>query len=288
MTNTDHTYFGRRSVLKGSGIALAGLGGLATPVAAKGGKGERTTLRDGPTEFQLFWSGVNGPPTVADGIDDFGYPAEPDDMDGSPFLASEDPDDTPPNDKGGLFNAADIEMTPNGKTLHHHFRPFGGVLMEGDRGKPYTLVNHGLLLGTPFYQFVAEGQLLNFDAVDMDELSGLMESIGGLHDPIPIMMLAGGTWRAVGREIIYVLQGDDGKPSRLAPFSVTRVDFYDRSVRPMEFALSILYLLYPNLNENGNPTPADPENPNIQKLPDIAHATGMQFIKQGPRNPGGR
>lgn len=285
MTHENRSHLNRRTVLKSSGIALAGLGGLTSTVAAggKGDGGKRVSLFDGPAEFQLFWSGADDPPTKAGEEAEFGFPSDP-------FLATEDPNDMY-DDREGIFDASEIEMTPNGQTLHHTFRPLGGKLIEGGRGKPYTLINRGLVSGSPIplYSFEAKGQILNFEAKDegepeMDEIIGLIGILGG--DPTPITTLAGGRWRAVGSEIIYVLD-EGGEPSRKAPYSVTRVDFYDRSSRPMAFALSILYVIYPNLDENGNVVPANPTNPDIRTIPMLPQATGAQFIRRGPRNQGG-
>lgn len=288
MTHDNRSHLDRRTVLKSSGIALAGLGGLTSTVAARGNgnEGKRVSLLEGPAEFQLFWSGVDGDPSEANELTDFGYPTDPADIpfDGKgsngAFFATEDP-------IGGLFNASQIEMTPNGQTLHHTFRPLGGNMLKRGRGKPYTLVNRGLVPGAPLYAFEAKGQLLNFEAKDENELAGIISMISSLGgDPMPITKLAGGRWRAVGSEVIYV-RDINGQPSRQAPYSVTRVDFYDRSSKPMNFALSILYVIYPNLNGGKNPVPADPMGPTMEAIPLPPYATGDQFIQQGPRNQGG-
>lgn len=294
MTHDTTPWIDRRTVLKGSGVALAGLGGLATPVAAKG---KRVSLLDGPAEFQLFWSGADGDPTDADEPADFGYPSDPSDLpfDGSgngAFLGGEDP-------TGGLFDASDIEMTPNGKTLHHTLQFFGGFLMDRNRGKPYTLVNEGIvpvsgIPGLPAaYRFAARGQHITFDAVSQEEL---IAALGQLADAsvegssAPLFSLAGGRWRAVGSEVLYVAPDPDNdyKPGRIAPFSSTRVDFYTRSRGRPAHALSLLYVIYPDFD----PDPADPANGTgpllFQSIPQTIYEEGLAMVSRGPLNLGGQ
>lgn len=265
MTNHHDPNIGRRTVLKGTGVSLAALAGLASPVAA--GKGKRKSLLDGPAEFRLYWSDEDKTADDPDKPGDFDYPS-------TPFLLSEDPNDMDP-EKDGLFDASEIEMTPNGKALHHTLRFFNGFLIERNQGKPYILKNRGLDQETGLYRFAAHNQEMTFRAVSQEELADTQ--IGnGAYVP-PFSTLAGGKWRALGREVIFILPGEDGSPGRLAPYSATRVDFYGLGGGSPEFELSLLYIIYPNEKKDS-----------VEPIPTVPFRTGGKFITDGRRNLGGQ
>lgn len=285
MTGDDlHTT--RRNVLRGVTVG-AGLGGLSTPVLGRpdddrgsGGSrddqdsdGGRVSLVDGHAEFRLYVA--DGPGSRDGGSDEpdrpgqFGYPH-------APAMASEDP-------PGGLFDASEMEKTPNGGTLHHSLQFFNGFLMRRSRGKPYVLV------GENGGRFRARGQHVNFEARTTAELKALFARYG--MDPRlayaePLATLAGGSWRGVGNEVVQ-FWGDPAESRRIL-WSATRVDFYSRGGGPPEPELSALYVIYPNLDASGNPAPANPANPTIGAILPPARQAGRELVTDGRANPGGQ
>ena len=264
----------RRNVVKSAAIGV-GLGSLSVPVLGRpdengDGEGGRVSLVDGPAEFRVFVGRASD-----DGTDDpkrdseFGYPARP-------TLASEDPD-------GGLFDASEIEKTREGSTLHHTLQFFQGFLMRTGRGKPYALVHEG------DGRFRARGQHVNFEARTTTELKVLFSRFGlnpALADAEPLATLAGGTWRGVGNEVVQFW--GDPEESRRILWSATRIDFYDRDRGRPSYELSALYVVYPNLDGDGNPTEANPADPTIGAMPRDARKAGRELITDGRANLGGQ
>jgi hypothetical protein len=200
---------------------------------------------------------------------EFGFPE-------NPTIAAEDP-------VGGLFDAGIIEKTPNGTVLHHVFRFFQGLLIRRDRGKPYVLRHEG------DGRYTSRGQHVNFEAVTTKELQTRLEGVGlepELAGVEPLAPLAGGTWRGVGADIVQLV--DDSADSRRIHSSVTRVDFYRRGRGRPTHELSALYAIYPNVDETGEPVPADPQNPTIRGMPAETRQAGIELIEAGRRNPGGQ
>lgn len=273
--NHQQEIIGRRTVLKGTGVTLAGLAGLASPAAAA--KGKRTSLVDGPAEYQLFWSTGDDPSTLGE----FGYPVDqtetPDPSDPSTpngaFIAGED-------GKGGLFDGSEIEMTPNGKTLHHTLRFFNGYIIERNQGKPYTLKNRGVDQTTDLYRFSAHNQEMTFRAVSQDDLSKTPIGRGANYPPFSI--LAGEKWRALGREVLFLKPDPNGDPSPISLGSATRIDFFGLSAGSPEYELSLLYIIYPNAGA------ANPNDPDFQSIPDVPYESGKSFITDGRRHLGGQ
>lgn len=273
-TPTSHT---RRGILKSACVGL-GLAGLTVPVQAgppedgpngNGTTGGKTPLLDGVAEFKLYVGRADDGPDEPDEPGAFGYPERP-------RIASEDP-------VGGLFDAGNIEKTPNGQTLHHTFEFFQGLLISTKKAKPYVLRHEG------DGRFVSEGQHVNFEARTSRELRALFEKAEvdpALADREPLATLAGGQWRAVGNDIVQFL-GDPERSRRLHS-SVTRVDFYSRGGGPLEYELSALYVIYPNVDEDGQPTPADPTDPTLRPIPPTTRRFGTELITDGRSNPGGQ
>lgn len=212
MKEPHTTTIGRRPVLKGAGLALAGLGGLTgSAVAEKGGngKGGKTPLTDRQADVLVYAS--------TDGSD-FGYPT-------APFFGGNDPAG------GGFFDFGKIEMTPNGGTLHNSFELFAGALLAS-KPKPYVLVH----LGDGLYE--SGGQVMRFEAKPIDQI---IFPVPPASLP-PIATLAGETWRAVATERAQLGLDADGQPDPTMPeWGVTRVDFYEGDTN--DYALSLLYLI---------------------------------------------
>ena len=267
----------RRTVLRGATTGAAALG-LTAPDAGRpetnrgpggrdgrGGRGGgRVTLLDGPAEYRVYvGTGDRAPSDPAD----FGFPARP-------ALAGEDP-------VGGLFDAGEIEKTPNGRTLHHELQLFQGLLMRAERGKPYVLVHEG------DGRFRARGQHVTFDARTTPELRALLAHAGlppSLASIDPLATLAGRSWRAIGREIIQFL--GDPTDSRRIHWSVTRLDCYDRSQRGSAPDLSLCYVIYPKLDADGTPAPANPTAPTLGPMPPDARRIAREFVTDGRVRPG--
>lgn len=262
MTQRDNTRIGRRPVLKGAGVALAGLGGLANPVAAK--KGGRTTLTDQSADILVYWSGVgpNDGDRESDNPNDaeeFGFPSEsPGPTDGL-FLPVHDP-------PGGAFDFGDIEMTPNGGTLHNSWQLFSGGLMASDP-KPYVLVHKGGGL------YESRGQVMRFEA---RELNDIMPP--EFRPSPPAQILQGHTWRAVATDQARLGLNANGRPDPAAPeWGVTRIDFYH--ARTHEFFLSLLYVIV--ADDTGSPFDG------IQKVGE-ASTVASELITGGRLNLGGQ
>ncbi|WP_336024388.1 hypothetical protein [Halobellus salinisoli] len=266
----------RRTLIRSAAVGL-GLGALATPATgrrSKGGNGRgretdngKISLVDGDAEYRIYIAGDGD--GAADTVEAFAYPKEP-------VLASEDP-------VGGLFDAGDIEKTPNGQTLHHTLRFFQGLLIRKDRGKPYVMVHQG------DGRFVSKGQSINFEARTTEELWALFEGAG--FDPDfaalePFATLAGGRWRALARDVVQF--AGDPETSRSIAWSITRVDFYTRGGGRPSPELSALYAIYPNLDEDGRPTTANPLDPTIRPMPGPTRETGRELIADGRANLGGQ
>lgn len=268
----------RRNVIKSAAIGV-GFGSLSAPVLGRpdengDGEGGRVPLIDGPAEFRVFVGktsddGTEEQTDEPDKDGEFAYPT-------GPTLASEDP-------AGGLFDASEIEKTPEGSTLHHTLQFFQGFLMRTGRAKPYVLVHEGN------GRFRARGQHVNFEARTTSELKALFSRFGmdpALADAEPLVTLAGGTWRGVGNEVVQFL--GDPEESRRIRWSATRVDFYDRDRGRPSYELSVLYVIYPNLDGDGNPTEANPADPTLGAIPPGARQAGRELITDGRANLGGR
>lgn len=139
--DNDHR-IGRRPVLKGAGVTLGALGGLASPVSAGRGSGNgrggqndggRSPLEKDPSLVaNLIYSSQ---------VENFGYPD-------FPVIRIFDP--------GALFNTTSAEITPNGQVLHYQ-------LQFGTDSKPYVLthVDGG--------KYVSRGAVINFDLDDANQ-----------------------------------------------------------------------------------------------------------------------
>ncbi|WP_049985146.1 hypothetical protein [Halobellus rufus] len=269
----------RRALVRSAAVGL-GLGAVVTPVAGRGSNGGnrngrgrgsnggKTPLVDGAAEYRIYVATADGDDPV-DTPEAFDYP-------GGPVLAGEDVGD------GGLFDASDIEKTPNGQTLHHSLQFFQGLLIRKDRGKPYVMVHQG------DGRFVSKGQSLNFEARSTEELRALFAAAGypDLSDTEPFATLAGGRWRAVARDVVQFV--GDPETSDTIAWSLTRVDFYTRGGGKPSFELSALYVIYPNLNDEGEPTTADPQDPTIRPILPPAKAAGFDLVEDGRANLGGQ
>ena len=273
MTNDSHT---RRSILRSTTIGL-GLAGFLTSThgvgAKKQGKPTKTNgkipLEDGPAEFRVYVAKADDASKDLDEPGDFTYPR-------SPSIASEDP-------KGGLFDASDIEKTPNGKTLHHSLRFFQGFLLTKNRGKPYVLIHEG------DGQFTERGQHMNFEARSTDALKRRLREARvdpSFAEREPLATLAGKEWRAVGNDVVQ-FAGDPTKSRRIR-WSLTRIDFYSRGGGRPQCELSALYVIYPNLDENGKPTEANPADPRLRPIPGTVRQEGRDLITDGRANLGGQ
>jgi len=261
----DTTQMTRRALVRSAALGL-GLGALATPVSGrKSDNGERTPLVDGDAEYRIYVASDDSPDTP----EAFGYP-------NAPVLAGEDVGD------GGLFDASDIEKTPNGQTLHHSLQFFQGLLIRKNRAKPYVMTHQG------DGRFVSKGQSINFEARTKAELQALLARAGypDLTETEPFATLAGGRWRAVARDVVQFL-GDPEKSDTIA-WSLTRVDFYSQGSGKPSYELSALYVIYPNLDADWQPTPANPRNPTIRPILPPAKAAGFDLIADGRANLGGQ
>jgi hypothetical protein len=256
------------------GLGLAGFLTLSRGVAAKKQRKPRKTkgkipLEDGPAEFRVYVANADDASEDLDEPGDFNYPR-------NPSIASEDP-------KGGLFDASDIEKTPNGKTLHHTLRFFQGFLLTKNRGKPYVLIHEG------DGRFTERGQHMNFEARSTDGLKRRLREARvdpSFADREPLATLAGNEWRAVGNDVVQF--AEDPAQSRRIQWSLTRVDFYRRGGGPPQCELSALYVIYPNLDENGEPTDANPADPTLRPIPGAVRQVGRELITDGHANLGGQ
>lgn len=285
MKEQHTTTIGRRPVLKGAGMALAGLGGLTGSAVAEKGSNPGGNLADTPAGFALYWSSVDDEGNDPDEAGDFGFPldltslpptvpinpanAAPD-ADGDWFLVGADA-----GGGAGLFDGSNIEITTNHKTLHHDLRVFAGFLMEG-KAKPYALVNQGDGV------FESRGQSVNFDARSAAEIEAMLAlGLGDaglanfLVNSEPIRSLAGGKWRAVASERLAV-DLDGGRPYN-SNWASTRVDFYSRGDGRTEYHLSMLFTLWGLHDPNAIPANIVSAN---------THAGAL--ITQGRLNPGGQ
>jgi hypothetical protein len=273
MVNDSQT---RRSLLRNASIGLGLAGFLTLPrgvAAKKQGKGNNTKgkipLEDGPAEFRVYVAKADGSSGDLDEPVDFNYPRKP-------SIASEDP-------KGGIFDASDIVKTPNGKTLHHSLRFFQGFLLTKNHGKPYVLIHEG------DGRYTERGQHMNFEARSTDALKRRLSEARvdpSLAEREPLDTLAGNEWRAVGNDVVQFAA--DPAQSRRIRWSLTRIDFYRRSGGPPQCELSALYVIYPNLDGNGNPTEANPANPTIRPIPGTIGREGRNLINDGRANLGGQ
>jgi len=262
----DTTQTTRRALIRSAALGL-GLGALATPVAGrKSDQGGRTSLVDGDAEYRIYVSKDTDSPDTPEAFD---YP-------NAPVLAGED------IDNGGLFDASDIEKTPNGQTLHHSLQFFQGLLIRKNRGKPYVMTHQG------DGRFVSKGQSINFEARTKAELQALLARAGypDLTETEPFATLAGGRWRAVARDVVQFV--DDDPATNTIAWSLTRVDFYTRGGGKPSYELSALYVIYPNLDADWQPTPANPLDPTIRPILPPAKAAGFDLIADGRANLGGQ
>lgn len=215
--NNDHE-IGRRSVLKGAGVTLGVLGGVASPVSGK--RGNRTPLADRGADILVYAS--------TDGVD-FSYPE-------TPAFGGHDPAGT------GMFDFGTIEMASNGEVLHNDWTLFGGAVMAS-RPKPYVLVHKG----GGFYE--SRAQVMTFDAVD--------DVAGPLGMLPPIQLLEGERWRAVATEVAQLGLDRRERPDPDAPeWGVTRIDFYHHATE--EYTLSFLYLIGADDDATSDPTDGIP------------------------------
>lgn len=203
---------GRRPLLKGAGVALAGLGGLAGSAAAK--RGGATRLTDRAADILIYAS-----------------------FDGSNFTPM-----FPGHDRadGGLFDFGRIKMLPNGD-LQNKFVLFGDILMQ--TGHPAYFLRHsegGL--------YRSEGQEMVFKARSKEQIEAALEAILPFPNVEletmfpPLARLAGGRWRAVGDEYAKLATDTDGNPDPALPeWGATRVDFFD--VPSKDHAVSLVYVI---------------------------------------------
>lgn len=233
----------------------------------------RTRLIDGPAEFQIFVA--KGAETEGSNeTSGIGYP-EPPHRPGDPTIVGEDPGN------GGLFDASTIEKTPNGNVLHHVFEFFQGLVIRKNRGKPYVLRHEG------HGRFTSRGQHVNFKARSADELRTSLEvacQVPALADIEPLRTLAGGAWRGVGADIVQ-FAGNPAESRRIL-WSVTRVDFYRRGGGRPTHELSALYAIYPNLDHERNPVPANLGTPSIRGMPEETRQAGIELIEADRQNLG--
>lgn len=224
----------RRQMLKG--ITAAGLTTLGAGVPAVAKKQKRTqkskgkqTLRQVPLFFSVYAGRGENP-------DAFGFPEQPTAFRGF-------------DRNGQVFDASNIEATPNGQTLHYGFRFLPNFELVGSP-KPYVLTHEGN--GT----YEARGQNVNFEI--------------GQRAPAPFSFLDAGKWRAVGKDIVQLTEGGGDVVS-----AATRVDFYDRDTGA--YTLSLVYVLWaPGVGEDV----VDPRNPQ-QQLPEAVEATAEALITDG-------
>ncbi|MDX1745290.1 MAG: hypothetical protein R3324_05075 [Halobacteriales archaeon] len=145
-----------------------------------------------------------------------------------------------------LFDPSEIEMTPNGNTLHHSLRFFNGWIIDR-MPKPYPLVHE------QNGRYTERGQSMNFTARSFGaikaELKAFALSLG--RDPAdllalvnfePLEALAGKRWRAVGNDVVQLMAKGDPHPM----FALTRIDFYTRGGGPPELDQSLLYVIWPD------------------------------------------
>jgi hypothetical protein len=215
-----------------------------------------------PAEYRVYVATAADTAADPDAVSDFGYPE-------SPTLAAEDP-------VGGVFDAGDIEKSANGRVLHHSFRIFQGLLMRRFFGKPYVLVHEG------DGRFTERGQRMHFAARTTREIQFLLRVAGrdpGLAEREPFATLAGDLWRAVGNDVIQ-FRGDPSQ-SRRIEWALTRVDFYRLRWGGPEYELSALYVIYPNVDEDGRQTPADPDDPTLRPIPPATSQAARTLITDG-------
>lgn len=268
----------RRTFVKGAGTVGAIAGGFATPAFANPGKGKgkesggREPLVDAPVDFKLYWSNVDAESSDPDEPGDFGYPMASSSPTGGLFAQGFDPAG------GGLFTTSEIEMTPNGGSLHHTLQFFQGMLMKS-KPKPYTLVHTG------DGRYESRGQVDNFEARSQQTIKALLERAGfdpRMADHPPISTLAGENWRAVATDRIQMETDDDG-PTTMPEWGLTRVDFYSQGGGKPEYTLSLLYVIWVV------PGPATKNPRAVHPIPDdVNQVTRDELIAPGRRNLGGQ
>jgi len=258
MTDAHHTRLGRRPVLKGAGATLAALGGLGAigTAAAKSGNGHGPGhLNDLPADITLLWS-----------------------VDGTTFDPFFQYTDGTGNDPTNIFDFSQIEMSPNGGTLHNAWTFFYGRMLAS-KPKPYPLVHQGGGV------YRSEGQVMKFDVqtpdgvvsgpYDIDALryppiEQVPHSLWGTLFP-PVAELAGGTWRAVGTEEAVLELDGNGDPTANPAYAATRIDVY--TTGHPEYVLSLLYVIA----QHGVPEYAQG-----------AYGLAASLIAGGRLNPGGQ
>lgn len=272
----------RRRFLKGVGAGGAVIGEFTRTAMAKG----KEPLDDIAVDLVLNYSIVgqgNPDSTAPDTTDHYGYPFTPP---GNPptggfYFAYHDPTEanqTPENPS--LFNTSDIEMTPNGGTLHHTLRFFAGFLITKDsKPKPYPLVHKGE------GRYESRGQVMNFEAKKRAEIPPAFQSL----PPFQILTAPDENlkWRAVGTDRVQLVT-ENGSPTTEPEWGLTRVDFYSRGQGKPQFTISLLYVIW-NPDTSAQPVPPPLSPPLTSGIPLDANAvTVNELILPGRLNMGGQ
>ena len=267
----------RRKLLRTIGASglLAGVGAVPA-VADPPREPGRKSINDAENvQFAIYpVSGTNIIPLDEfikshDGASDYSVETIPDDPLNRPDAAIMGRDE-----EGVLFDAENIEMTTNGRTLHYRFRFTPWELIVGS-AKPYTLTLDGE------GRYTSRGQTVNFSIdeeftrllkailagdIEFEDVDGLPEVVlddleelladSDLAMPIGQLLhlftsvIEPGRWRAVGRDTISIgPESDDA-------WAVTRVDFYPIGHAGQASKFSLLYVIW---SEDGDPSAATKE-----------------------------
>lgn len=243
----------RRSYLKTLGIlGTTGLGSTGLTTAKRKGNGNNKGGKKGldpvPLGFILNYSTVGSSDhnsNEPNEIGHYGYPPSESSESGALYYGGKD--------DGEMFDITNIELTPNGNTLHHSLQFFAGMLISDDsKLKEYILVHRG------DGRYVSRGQVMNLKTrTGQNLLQILKQNIPEFEDldelPPPFSILTSPekelSWRAACSDRIQLVTDDEGNPTTTPEWGITRTDFYSRGRGKPEFTISLLYTIWNPLRE---------------------------------------
>lgn len=251
MTRHD-TYIGRRPVLKGAGMTIAGLGGLTGSAAAKGkgkGGGKQQLEDQSSLTAALVFSGQ--------GTFFPGYSKNP---------------DVRTFDDGNLFDTTSAEITPNGQVIHYQ-------LQFGADSKPYVL-KHG-----EDGQYTSKGSVINVEGPAPTLGVGPGEYRATVRDVVQLYEKGGYFNWSVTRTDVFVRPDMEYSHSLL--IIVWDEDGPDRQGFPNPF-----YRNNPFADDDGDDEPDnDPEYSSDvlgDEVFEAIESNANELIAAGPSNPGGQ